>query len=116
MENEENHDLASKSVEVATTVIIHAGNARTLVNEALNLAAEFKIDGAWEKIKQARSEIRKAHKTQTEVIQAEARGETMDITLLLTHAQDTMLVASSEVQMAKHMIKMYERLKEIANK
>ena len=106
------HDLDSKTIQVATMVIIHAGNSRSLVNDALIEANDFRIESAWEKLKQAREELRAAHRVQTDVIQAEARGEKMEITMLLTHAQDTLIVASSEVQMAKHTIKVYEKLQE----
>jgi PTS system cellobiose-specific IIA component len=112
MADEGTHDLTSKTVKIATTVIIHAGNARNLVNEALNEANEFLFESAREKLKQARVELKAAHREQTDVIQAEARGETLEITMLLTHAQDTLIVANSEVQMGKHTINVYEKLQE----
>ncbi len=107
-------ELDATTVQVATQVIIHAGNARTLVQQALDCAHDGEFDLADEKLKRAREEIRAAHTTQTEMIQAEARGESLPYSLLLTHAQDTLMIAMSEAQMAKHMLKLYGQLKQLA--
>jgi PTS system cellobiose-specific IIA component len=64
------------------------------------------------KLVQAQEEISSAHHVQTEVIQAEARGDPVQITLLLTHAQDTLMIAMSELQMARHMVDILKKLKE----
>jgi len=64
------------------------------------------------KIVQAQEEISSAHNVQTEVIQAEARGDKVQVTLLLTHAQDTLMIAMSELQMARHMADILKKLKE----
>ena len=103
-----------EAVRVATTVILHAGNARTLAYGALKAADSGDMEGAEDKLDQAHDEITGAHVSQTELIQAEARGEGVPLTLLLTHAQDTLMVAISEVQMARRLLKMYERLHALA--
>lgn len=100
----EESEIESKSVQIATRVIIHAGNARTLVHEALLEIEKEDFSAAEAKLSQAEKEIVSAHEVQTDVIQAEARGEKLTLTLLLTHAQDTLMVAMSEVQMTHHLI------------
>jgi PTS system cellobiose-specific IIA component len=107
------NELATKAVQIATQVIIHAGNARTLIQHALKAASDGYVDVAEEKLNEANEEIRSAHRTQTDVIQAEARGENLPHSLLLTHAQDTLMIAISEGQMAKHIIKLYLRLNDL---
>ena len=109
---EENEDIESKSVQIATQVIIHAGNARSLVYEAFKDMEEYDFQPAEAKIVQAQEEISPAHHVQTEVIQAEARGDKVQVTLLLTHAQDTLMIAMSELQMARHMLEILKKLKE----
>ena len=106
-------EINSRSVEVATMVIIHAGNSRKFVNEAIVFAKDFNFEMAKEKLEQAKKEITSAHKTQTEVIQAEARGKPIEITLLLTHAQDTLMTAMSEVHTAKHMIDLLQLIHDL---
>lgn len=103
-------DLDSKSVQIATMVILHAGNARKMVHEALTHAEAFRFKEADESLKNAKNEMHKAHVTQTEIIQAEARGEPAELTMLMTHAQDTLMIAMSEVQMAKHLIEILKKI------
>ncbi len=106
----EESELNSKSVQIAAQVIIHAGNARTLVHEALKLTESGDYHAAEAKLETAAEEINSAHDTQTQVIQAEARGEPLQITLLLTHAQDTLMIAMSEANMAKHILALTKKL------
>jgi len=53
--------------------------------------------------------LRSAHHIQTEIIQAEAGGEEIENSLLLNHAQDTLMAAMSELNLAKQMIRMYQK-------
>jgi PTS system cellobiose-specific IIA component len=107
-------ELDIKSVKIATKVIMHAGNARALVTESINIANNGDLKTAESKLVQAKNEISSAHSTQTEVIQAEARGDRLEISLLLTHAQDTLMAAISEVTMAHHFLKLYERINSLS--
>lgn len=100
----------SKTIEIATKVILFAGNARDLISKALNAAYEDDFDTARDFIAKAEDEIRSAHRIQTEIIQSEARGETVDLSLLLTHAQDTLMVSLSEINMAKQMLRLYQKI------
>ena len=106
-------NLDEKTTKIATMVIIHAGNARSMVSDAIKAMESNDAELAKTKLDQANNEIRSAHATQTEVIQDEARGENMPITLLLTHAQDSLMVAMSEVHMAKYIIKLHERVHQL---
>lgn len=101
--------------KIATMVIIHAGNARSLVNEAIQAVEKNDVETAKVKISQANAEIKAAHQTQTEVIQGEARGESIRLTMLLTHAQDSLMIAMSEVHMAKYIIRLHTRIGELEN-
>ena len=100
-------------VLVSAKVILHAGNARTLAYGALQAADEGDLTRAAHNLEKAEEEISGAHQTQTQLIQAEARGEGVALTLLLTHAQDTLMVAISEVQMARRMLGLYRRLQRL---
>jgi len=108
---DENEDLESKSIQIATQVIIHAGNARSLVYEAFKEVENENFPACEAKLVQAQEEISSAHNVQTEMIQAEARGEKVQFSLLLTHAQDTLMIAMSELQMARHMVSIVKKLK-----
>lgn len=105
--------MDEKATKIATMVIIHAGNARALVNEAVQAIEKNDSEIARSKLDQANAEIRAAHQTQTELIQGEARGEGIPITLLLTHAQDSLMAAMSEAYMARHIIKLHGRIRQL---
>ena len=100
----------SKSVQFATMTILHAGNARKLISDAYINLSEFNFNDAREKIKAAKEEALFAHREQSKIIHAESMGEYQEISLLITHAQDTLTSAVSELYIAKSMITVIENL------
>jgi PTS system cellobiose-specific IIA component len=105
--------LDEKAIEIATMVIIHAGNAHQHVRQALNAAEKNEFKGIDSELEKANEEIKAAHKTQTDIIQSEARGENPFISLLLTHAQDTLMITMNELEIARYLIGIYHRLDEL---
>ncbi len=105
-------DTDTMTVKIATRVIAHAGNARNTIIKALNAAYAEDISTAKSIINEAEDELRAAHHIQTEIIQAEARGEIVEISLLLNHAQDTLMAAMTELNLAKQMLRMYQKFSE----
>ena len=96
-------------VEIAANVIVFAGNARNLIMKALNAAYDEDFETAREFMDQAENELRSAHRTQTEVIQSEARGEKLEMSLLMNHAQDTLMAAMTELNLAKQLVRMVQK-------
>ncbi len=111
-----NDALDVTTVQVATKVIIHAGNARALLVDALQAAEDGDLGTAKEKLDQANTEIQAAHQTQTDIIQAEARGDKLQLSLLLTHAQDSLMVAMSEIHMGRYIIRLLGKVNELEKK
>ena len=99
-----------KMASIAMQIVIHAGDARNLIMEALDHAAEGLYDQAEDKLKEAREELRQAHIFQTEVVQSEAGGKKYEYSLLFTHAQDTVMTICTEMNLAKKIISMYRKL------
>lgn len=99
-----------KMASIAMQIVIHAGDARNLIMEALDHAAEGLYDQAEDKLKEAREELRLAHIFQTEVVQSEAGGKKYEYSLLFTHAQDTVMTICTEMNLAKKIISMYRKL------
>lgn len=106
-----NESLDNILVEVAMQIILHAGNARLSIADALKDAKQFSFDKAIEKMNEAEQEITLAHKAQTEVIQNEASGSAYEFTLLFVHAQDTLMTIQSEFRMAKELIDILKIIK-----
>lgn len=106
IEQEEN-----ELISVAMEIIIHAGDARNLLTEALKLAKHFDFEACEEKMQAAEKNIVLAHKSQTSVIQEEASGHSFEISLLFIHAQDTLMTINSEMRMTKEMIDILKIMK-----
>lgn len=111
-------DIASNETEleaiaaVAMQMVIHAGDARNLLMEALDAAGESDYDLVEEKLIEAQEELRQAHIFQTEIIQLEAAGKKYQYSLLFTHAQDTVMTICSEMNIAKKIIALYKKTDE----
>ena len=75
---------------------------------------------AKELLKQANEAIVQAHQVQTDALQAESRGEELEYSILFSHAQDTCMCASSELNVAMHLVDLFEvidkRFKKLENK
>ena len=98
-------------VSVAMQIILHAGDARIKINEALKAAKEFDFNTAEPCMTEAEQCILQAHKAQTEIIQNESSGKTYPYSLLFTHAQDTLMTINSEYRMASDMIDIIHLIK-----
>ncbi|WP_053367791.1 PTS lactose/cellobiose transporter subunit IIA [Bacillus sp. FJAT-27245] len=104
----ENVNEENELISAAMQIILHAGDARVVADEAFKCAKEADFQAAHEKMKEADKEILKAHRAQTQVIQDETRGITHEPSLLFNHAQDHLMTIMSEIRMTKKMIELYE--------
>ncbi|MBR4471729.1 MAG: PTS lactose/cellobiose transporter subunit IIA [Erysipelotrichaceae bacterium] len=99
-------------IKVSMNIILHAGDARLNVNNALQFAQKGEFLKAAEEMNEAERNITLAHQSQTEVIQDEMSGTDYEPCLLFSHAQDTLMTISSEIQTAKHLIELYRLILE----
>ncbi|WP_156856132.1 PTS lactose/cellobiose transporter subunit IIA [Oceanobacillus sp. AG] len=97
--------------EVSFQIILHGGNARNLAMEAIQHAKVGEFKAANQKIQEANEEMSKAHRFQTDLIQGEARGEKIEIRLLLIHAQDHLMNAMTVVDLAEEVIELHNKIK-----
>lgn len=102
-------------VPVAMQIILHAGDARVLANEAIEHAKKQEFREAHKCLADAHEKIVQAHQSQTKVIQDETRGVVHEPNLLFTHAQDTMMTISSELRLTKVLVEMFELIFEKNN-
>ena len=94
--------------QVIMELVVNGGNARSKSMEAIKAAKKGDLELAKEKIKEANEALNKAHNFQTNLIQKEAAGEGIEISLLMVHAQDHLMNAMTVRDLAKEMISMYE--------
>ena len=93
---------------IAMQIILHAGDAKILVEEALNNIKEFDFESAKTNMNRAKEEITEAHKVQTNLIQKEAAGNDYPNNLLFNHSQDTLMTTMIFYDTAKQLIDVAE--------
>lgn len=93
---------------LAFQLILFAGNGRSYAMEAIEEAKKGNFQKAEELIKKAGEEISKAHSFQTELIQQEAQGQTVDVNILLVHAQDHLMTSMVVRDLANEIIELYK--------
>lgn len=96
--------------QTAFMLILNAGNARSNAVEAEKYASEYNFDKALELIKKAKEDLNSAHQIQTDLIQAEARGEQQQFGLIMVHAQDHLTMAMLAIDHAKSIMQVYQKL------
>lgn len=92
-------------------LIANSGEAKSYAMEALKEAREGKIEKAKELIGLAEEKLSTAHKSQTQLIQAEAKGEGLTVNILLVHAQDHLMNAITIKDIAIEIIELHDKLR-----
>lgn len=92
-------------------LIVHSGDTKSECMEAIQLAKKGHIIEAKDKIKLANDALIEAHHSQTALLSQEARGEKVEVSMLLIHAQDHLMNAITFRDLAVEMIELYERIK-----
>ncbi|MFL0267062.1 PTS lactose/cellobiose transporter subunit IIA [Clostridium sp. WILCCON 0202] len=95
--------------EIILKIIVNGGDARSHAMEAIQFAKIGKIAEAREALIKANDNLGEAHKVQTHLIQEEAGGRSMEVTLLMVHAQDHLMNAITIKDMAQEFVDMYEK-------
>jgi len=91
-------------------IINFAGTAKGLAYEALGEAENGNYEKAQELLKESDASLLEAHKIQTGIIQAEARGEKQELSILFVHAQDQLMTSMESRTMIESLIKMYKKI------
>lgn len=101
-------DNENNEIEMSSMMIIaHSGEARALAYEALKEAKKGNFDKAEELMKKSEEEGNEAHKQQTDLLVAEANGNTPPFSILLIHSQDHMMTSMVVQELCKELIELY---------
>jgi cellobiose PTS system EIIA component len=95
---------------IAFQLISQAGSARSHFLEALQLARDGDLESACEKIKIGEEELSDGHKIHAELIQKEAAGNKIEVSLLMIHAEDIMITTETLREIVKELLHMYKKL------
>ncbi|BCJ93252.1 lichenan-specific phosphotransferase enzyme IIA component [Anaerocolumna cellulosilytica] len=97
--------------EIITELVVNGGDAKSKAIEAIRLAKTGNFETAEVKINEANESLQKAHEFQTEIIQAESRGENKaEVSLLMVHGQDHLMNAITTRDLAIEMVEMYKMI------
>ena len=99
--------------EMAFGLILNAGNSKSKSLMAIEAAREFEFEEAENLVAEAEEDLRTAHQTQTDLIQGEARGEKMELNLIMVHAQDHLTTAMIMVDQAREFINLYKMINDL---
>lgn len=99
--------MAEVGLESIMGLIMNSGEAKSLSMEAIGLAKSGDFGQADEKLEMAQQSLIEAHKSQTSLLTEEARGEKLDLTLLVVHSQDHLMTSITFVELAKEIVDLY---------
>lgn len=92
-------------------IIIHAGNAKSHLYEALSYAKQGDFKKCDEYMESANEEIIEAQQIQTSLINRKEEGKNAQITMLLIHSQDHLMTCLSERNLAREIIDLRKELR-----
>lgn len=101
-------ETENKSVKDTMEIILHAGDAREFIVDAIDNVATYDYSKAEENMRKAEAELVIAHRLQTAKIQQEAEGKKVPYSVLFTHAQDTLMTINTEYNIVKHLIAVFK--------
>lgn len=100
-------------IDEIMAIITSAGDAKSDAFEALETAKEGDFDTAKTLMEKSRVTMLEAHKAQTKLLQKEAQGEDMKISILLIHAQDHLMTAKLAQELIEQLIEQNKEIKEL---
>ena len=95
--------------QIVINLIVNAGSARSSAIEAIQYAKAGDIEKAEESLGNAKEAVNEAHHSQTEMIQAEIRGEKAPLSLLMVHAQDHLMTTMLLKDTIRHLFNIYKK-------
>lgn len=102
--------------QIVMNIIIYCGDAKSYLYEALNSSKEGKYDEIDGLIEKANEAIGKAHDIQTKLLQEEAEGKALKVTILFVHAQDHLMTTISEKNLILEIIELTKTVNSLLKK
>ncbi|WP_042463460.1 PTS lactose/cellobiose transporter subunit IIA [Neobacillus dielmonensis] len=105
----ENIDLDTLTAEQTNfMLILHSGNARSKVIQALREYREGNQQEAENLIVQAEEDLKVAHDIHFKMIQQEASGNKVEFALLLMHAEDHLMSTITMKELVKELLEIFK--------
>jgi Phosphotransferase system cellobiose-specific component IIA len=101
---------------VAFNIISNVGTAKSMGIQALNKARDGKEEEAEKLLEDASSFLKEGHKSHSQLIQEEAKGNRQELSLILMHAEDQLMAAEITLSLAKEMLNMQKEINNLKKK
>lgn len=102
--------LDSVTEKIVFTIIARAGEARAELFSAFDSLKVRDITGAREKVEKAGSLLSEVHDVHGQLLQREAQGDSVTVSLLLAHAEDILMAVSSELALVEKIVDLVAEL------
>ncbi|EGO5016481.1 PTS lactose/cellobiose transporter subunit IIA [Enterococcus faecalis] len=102
--------VEQRKLEQIMGLIIHGGNAKSDAMEAITAGKEGDFDKANKLLKSSNDELKQAHRIQSFMLQQEAEGSPIELTLLTVHSQDHLMNAITTRDLAKEIIDLHHKI------
>ncbi|WP_214811032.1 PTS lactose/cellobiose transporter subunit IIA [Exiguobacterium sp. s127] len=94
--------------QVAFMMILHSGNARSTIREAIEVYKEESFEAFGRLLTDAREQLQEAHQIHFGQVQKEASGEPTTLSLLLLHAEDHLMSTQTMLDLTSGLVEMME--------
>ena len=94
-------------IDSAMQIIVQSGNSRTACMKALDAIEQADFAEAGKLLAEADEAILGAHHVHTAVLQDSMKQEHAEYSVLFSHAQDTLMTISSEINIAKKLCRIF---------
>lgn len=102
--------LSEEYLEQIMMGVAIAGTAKSLGKEAVALAIKGDFDGARKLAAEAHQQFTEVHGAHFDMISKEARGERVDVCLLLVHMEDHVMTTALYLESVEEQIALLERV------
>lgn len=101
---------------IAMQMIASAGDGKALAFEALEEARNGNFEKALTLVKESEKASLEAHRAQTNLLVSQAKGDKLEVDVLLIHAQDHLMTSILAQELISEMVKMYIKMHEFETK
>lgn len=98
--------------ETCFSIISSVGMAKSYFIESIGLSKNKEYDKAIEMIEEGENLFKTAHGIHMDMVQKEARGEDVSVSLLLVHAEDQLMNAETFKILAYEFVELYKKVNE----
>ncbi|BAB07639.1 PTS lactose/cellobiose transporter subunit IIA [Halalkalibacterium halodurans] len=99
------------SDQIPFMIILHSGNGRSKILQALREYREGKEAEANDLLVEAEKDLNVAHEIHFKLVQQEATGEKTELSLLLMHAEDHLMSTLTMKDLVKELLEIFKMKK-----